>query len=210
MTRILIVDDHEIVRRGLKEIVSERPDLVVAGEATNGAEALELARARKFDVAIVDVAMPGRGGLDILKELRVARPALKIIVLSMYSEEQYAVRSLRDGALAYLTKGNAAEELLQAIETVSRGERYITPRVAERLARYVEEDGGGLPHERLSDREVQVLGMIGAGKTVSQIATELSLSMKTVSTYRARILTKMGMETNAQLIRYVVEHRLEA
>jgi len=210
VTRILIVDDHEIVRRGLKEIVSERPDLVVAGEATNGAEALELARARKFDVAIVDVAMPGRGGLDILKELRVARPALKIIVLSMYSEEQYAVRSLRDGALAYLTKGNAAEELLQAIETVSRGERYITPRVAERLARYVEEDGGGLPHERLSDREVQVLGMIGAGKTVSQIATELSLSMKTVSTYRARILTKMGMETNAQLIRYVVEHRLEA
>jgi two-component system invasion response regulator UvrY len=206
--RILIADDHEIVRKGLKQIVAEHADLVVAGEAASGEEALQLARTREFDVAVVDVAMPGRGGLDILKDLRTERPSLKIIVLSMYSEEQYAIRSLRDGASAYLTKGNATDELVQAIETVSRGKKYITPTVAERLASFIAEDGRGLPHESLSDREIQVLGMLGGGKTVSQIAADLSLSIKTVSTYRARILEKMGMGTNAQLIRYAVEHRL--
>jgi two-component system, NarL family, invasion response regulator UvrY len=208
MIRILIADDHEVVRRGLKQIVAENPEMVVTGEAANGEEALRLAGVQEFDVAVIDIAMPGRGGLEILKDLRAQRPFLKIIVLSMYSEEQYAVRSLHDGASAYLTKANASEELVKAIQAVSSGHRYITPLVAERLVRYIEEDGSSLPHERLSDREQQVLVMIGSGKSVSEIAVELSLSIKTVSTYRARLLEKMAMETNAQLIRYVVQHEL--
>ena len=208
MIRILVADDHDIVRKGLKQIISENADMVVAGEASNGEEALELVRAQDFDIAIIDIAMPGRGGLDILKDLRTGRPSLKIIVLSMYSEEQYAVRSLRDGASAYLTKANATDELLKAIETVAGGKRYITPSVAERLADYIEADGSRLPHEGLSDRELQVLVKIGSGKSVSEIAADLSLSLKTVSTYRARLLEKMGMHSNAQIVKYVVQHEL--
>ena len=208
MIRILIADDHGIVRSGLKQIIAENPDMVVAAEAAGGQEALELARAQDFDVAIIDIAMPGRGGLEILKELRAERPSLKIIILSMYSEEQYAIRSLRDGASAYLTKANATDELIKAIETVARGKRYITPSVAERLAIYIEEEGSRLPHECLSDRELQVLVMIGSGKSMSDIAAELSLSVKTVSTYRARLLEKMGMDSNAHLIKYAVQHGL--
>jgi DNA-binding NarL/FixJ family response regulator len=206
--RILIADDHGIVRKGLKQIVSENPDMVVAGEAANGQEALEMARAQDFDVAIIDIAMPGRGGLEILKSLKAERPSLKIIMLSVYSEEQYAIRSLRDGASAYLTKANATDELVKAIEAVASGKRYITPSVAERLASYIEEEGSHLPHESLSDRELQVLVMIGTGKSVSEIAAELSLSVKTVSTYRTRLLEKMGMDTNAQLIKYAVQQGL--
>ena len=206
--RILIVDDHSIVRQGLKQIVSECPGMVVAGEAGSGQEALDLVRARDFDVAIIDIAMPGRGGLEILRELKTGRPPLKVIVLSMYAEEQYAIRSLRDGASAYLTKASAPDELVKAIQEVARGRRYITPSVAERLAVYIETDSERPPHERLSDRELQVLVMIGSGKSVGEIAEELSLSVKTVSTYRVRILGKMGMETNAQLIKYSVQHNL--
>jgi two-component system invasion response regulator UvrY len=183
--------------------------IAVTGEAASGQEALELAEAQEFDVAIIDIAMPGRGGLEILKSLRAQSPSLKIIMLSMYSEEQYAIRSLRDGASAYLTKANATDELIEAIEAVASGKRYITPSVAERLARYVEADGSRLPHESLSDRELQVLIMIGSGKSVSDIAAELSLSVKTVSTYRARLLEKMGIDSNAQLIKYTLQHRLE-
>jgi two-component system, NarL family, invasion response regulator UvrY len=206
--RILIADDHEVVRRGLKQIVAENPEMAVTGEAVDGEEALRLARAQEFDVAIIDIAMPGRGGLEILKDLKAHSPFLKIVVLSMYSEEQYAVRSLQDGASAYLTKANASEELVKAIQAVASGHRYITPSVAERLASYIEKDGSSLPHERLSDREQQVLVMLGSGRSVSEIAMELSLSIKTVSTYRARLLEKMAMETNAQLIKYVLQHQL--
>ena len=209
MIRLLIADDHGIVRKGLKQIVAEIPGMVVTGEAASGEEALQLAKEQEFDVAIIDIAMPGRGGLDILKSLRALSPSLKIIMLSMYSEEQYAIRSLRDGASAYLTKANATDELVKAIETVASGKRYITPSVAERLASYIEEDSSRLPHESLSDRELQVLTMIGSGKSMSEIAVDLSLSIKTVSTYRARLLEKMGMESNAQLIRYTVQHTLE-
>ena len=209
MIRILIADDHGVVRKGLKLIVAENPDMVVAGEAASGQEALGLARAQDFDVAIIDIAMPGRGGLEILKGLRAERPSLKIIMLSMYSEEQYAIRSLRDGASAYITKANATDELVKAIEAVASGKRYITPSVAERLASYIEEDGSHLPHESLSDRELQVFVMIGSGKSVSEIAAELSLSIKTISTYRARLLEKMGMNSNAQLIKHTVQHKLE-
>jgi two-component system invasion response regulator UvrY len=208
MIRILIADDHAIVRQGLKQIVSESPGMVVAGEAANGEEAVALARKLSYDIAIVDIAMPGRGGLDILKDLKSARPSAKIIILSMYPEEQYAIRSLRDGASAYLTKANATEELVHAIQAVAAGRRYITPSVAERLASYVEQDTERLPHESLSDRELQVFLLLGSGKTVTDIARELSLSVKTVSTYRTRILEKMRMSSNALLIRYAIQHKL--
>jgi two-component system invasion response regulator UvrY len=209
LIRILIADDHGIVRKGLKQIVAENPNLVVTGEAANGQEALDLAWAQEFDVAIIDIAMPGRGGLEILKILKAQKPSLKIIMLSMYSEEQYAIRSLRDGASAYLTKANATDELVKAIEVVASGKKYITPTVAEHLASFLDEDESRLPHEKLSDRELQVFVMIGSGKSVTDIATELSLSMKTVSTYRARLLEKMGMDSNAQIIKYTLQHMLE-
>jgi len=208
MIRILIADDHSIVRQGLKQIVSECPGMVVAGEAASGQEVLDLVRKSDFDIAIVDIAMPGRGGLEILKDLKAEKPSLKVIVLSMYSEEQYAIRSLRDGASAYLTKASAPDELVQAIRTVAEGKRYITPSVAERMAAYIETDSERPPHEKLSDRELQVLVLLGGGKSVGDIAGELSLSVKTISTYRARILEKMGMETAAQLIKYAVQHDL--
>jgi DNA-binding NarL/FixJ family response regulator len=208
MIRILIADDHAIVRQGLKQIVSECPGMVVAGEAAYGEEALALARKLSYDVAIIDISMPGRGGLDILKDLKAARPSAKIVILSMHPEEQYAIRCLRDGASAYITKANATEELVHAIEAVAAGKRYITPSVAEKLASYIEQDGDRLPHESLSDRELQVFLLLGSGKTVTDISRELSLSVKTVSTYRTRVLGKMHMDTNALLIRYAIQHRL--
>jgi len=208
MIRILITDDHDIVRQGLKQIVAEHPGMVVAGEASNGQEALDLIMIRDFDVAIIDISMPGRGGLEILKDIRAHKPSIKIIMLSMYPEKQYAIRSLRDGASAYLTKANATDDLVKAIAAVASGKRYITPSVANELASFIEEDGDRLPHENLSNRELQVLIMIGSGKSASEIAAELSLSIKTVSTYRARLLEKMGIATNAQLIKYALQHQL--
>ena len=208
MIRILIADDHGIVRQGLRQIVSECPDMKVMGEAASGQEALDLARKQDFDIAILDVTMPGGGGLEIIKELKAQKPGVKIIMLSMHSEEQYAIRSLRDGASAYLTKAGATDELVQAIRTVAGGKRYLTPSVAERLASYIEADSDRPPHERLSDRELQVLVFLGNGKSIGDIAQEVSLSAKTVSTYRTRILEKMGMKSNAQLIKYAVQHRL--
>ena len=208
MIRILIVDDHAIVRQGLKQIVSESPGMAVAGEAENGEEALALARKLSYDIAIVDIAMPGRGGLDILKDLRTARPSAKIIILSMHLEEQYAIRCLRDGASAYITKANATEELVHAIRAVAAGGRYITSSIAERLASYIEQDADRPPHESLSDRELQVFLLLGSGKTVTDAARELSLSAKTVSTYRTRILGKMRMDSNALLIRYAIQYKL--
>jgi two-component system, NarL family, invasion response regulator UvrY len=206
--RILVADDHGVVRKGLKQIVTDSPEMTIAGEAGTGQEALELARSGSFDLVILDIAMPGRSGLDILRELRAEAPSLKVIILSMYPEEQYAIRSLRDGASAYLTKGTSPEELILAIRTVASGKKYITPSVADRLATYVEDGSQRLPHDALSDREMQILVLIGSGKQVSDIAEELNLSIKTVSTYRSRILLKMSMETNAQLIRYSIQHGL--
>jgi DNA-binding NarL/FixJ family response regulator len=208
MIRLLVVDDHGVVRRGIAQIVSTSGDIVVAGEASTGEEALELAIKGDFDVVILDIAMPGRGGLDVIRDIRAARPELKVIMLSMYSEEQYAVRSFREGASAYLTKTSTDDELVEAIHEVASGRRYITAEVAERLAYYVENETELLPHERLAKREFQVLVHIGTGKTVTQTAAELGLSPKTVSTYRTRLLEKMGLETNTQLIRYVMDHGL--
>jgi len=206
--RILVADDHSVVRQGLKQIVADNPDMEIVGEAGTGEEALELVRSGSFDLVILDISMPGQGGLDILRELKAQAPALKVIILSMHPEEQYAVRCLRDGASAYLTKGSPPEELILAIKTVASGKRYITPSVADRLATYIEGSSQRPPHETLSDREMEVLVLIGSGKQVSDIAEELNLSIKTVSTYRSRILLKMNMETNAQLIRYSLQHGL--
>ncbi len=208
MIRILLVDDHVIVRKGLRQILEEDSGMKVAGEAQNGEEALSMVRSGKFDVVILDISMPGRGGLDVLRDLKTEKSGAKVIVLSMHPEEQYAIRSLRDGASAYLTKNCPPEELLLAIRTVHAGKKYITPSIAERLASYIEEDAQEAVHEKLSNRELQVLLLIGAGKQVRDIAAELNLSVKTVSTYRARVLEKMGLETNAQLIRYVLTHGL--
>jgi DNA-binding NarL/FixJ family response regulator len=204
MIRILIADDHSIVRQGLKQIVSECPGMAVTGEAESGSEALELVRTQDFDVAILDIAMPGRGGLEVLKDLRAQKPSLKVMVLSMYSEEQYAIRSFRDGASAYLTKGSAPDELVEAIQAVAAGRRYITPAVADRLAGYLDQGAVRPLHETLSDRELQVLVLLGAGKSVRDIAGELSLSVKTISTYRTRILGKLGVGSTAELIRYAI------
>jgi DNA-binding NarL/FixJ family response regulator len=206
--RILIADDHAIVRQGLRQVIVDAPGMRVTGEASNGQEALDLARTREFDVAIIDISMPGRGGLEVLKDLKAERPALKLMVLSMHAEEQYAIRCLRDGASAYLTKGSAPEELVQAIRAVAAGRKYVTPSIAERLAERLEPGSDRPPHERLSDRELQVLVLLGKGRSIGDIAEELSLSVKTVSTYRARLLEKMGMDSTAQLIRYAVQNGL--
>ncbi len=208
MIRILVADDHSVVRQGIKQIVADSPDMQIVGEAATGHEALELVRSGSFDLIILDISMPGQGGLEILRELKAAAPALKVIILSMHPEEQYAVRSLRDGASAYLTKGSPPEELILAIKTVASGKRYITPSVADRLATYIEDSSQREPHELLSDREMEILVLIGSGKQTSDIAEELNLSIKTVSTYRSRILLKLNMETNAQLIRYSLQHGL--
>jgi len=208
MIRVLVIDDHSVVRKGIIQIVSDSPDIEVGGEAATGQEALEQVRYRPFDVAILDITMPGRGGLDILRELKAVNPALKVVVLTMHSEAQYAIQSLRDGASAYLTKGRPPEELVEAIKTVAAGKRYITPSIADMLASYVEDSSRRSPHEVLSDREMRVLVLIGSGKQMFEIAEEMNLSVKTVSTYRTRILLKMGMETNTQLIRYALQHGL--
>ena len=208
MIRVLLVDDHQLVRRGLAQLVHDTPGMEVAGEAGDGEGALDVLRSTQPDVVVLDLSMPGRGGLDVLQELRTQSPGSRVIILTMYPEEQYAIRSFREGAAAYLTKASAPEELIQAIRTVAAGKRYITPSVADRLATWLEDGDQRLPHESLSSRELQVLMRIGAGKEVKEVAGELNLSIKTVSTYRARILQKMNLATNAQLIRYAIQHRL--
>jgi DNA-binding NarL/FixJ family response regulator len=208
MIRILIADDHAIVRQGLRQIIADVPGMRVTGEAASGQEALDLARARDFDVAIIDISMPGRGGLEVLKDLKSERPSLKLLVLSMHAEEQYAIRCLRDGASAYLTKGSAPDELVRAIRAVAGGRKYVTPSIAERLAEHIDVTSGQPLHEKLSDREMQVLVLLGQGKAAGEIARELNLSVKTISTYRARILVKMSIESTAQLIRYAVQNGL--
>lgn len=208
MIRILIADDHAVVRRGLKQIVAEEPDMAVLGEAQNAPEALQELRARDWDVLVLDITMPGRGGLEVLREARASRPGLPVLVLSTHPEEQYAVRALRAGAAGYLTKETAPEELVKAIRKVHGGGKYVSPALAEQLAAGLSEGAEKPPHERLTDREYEVLRLLASGQTVSQVADQLSLSVKTVSTYRARILEKMGMHTNAELTSYAVRHGL--
>ncbi len=208
MIKILIADDHRIVREGLKQILAETPDMVVAGEANNAQEVLKEVWDNDYDVLLLDISMPGRSGLDILKQLKTERPKLSVLVLSMYSEEQYALRALKAGASGYMTKESATDELIEAIRKVSTGRKYISPSVAERLAFSLESGDERPPQETLSDREFQVMCMIASGKTIKNIAEELSLSIKTVSTYRARILEKMRMKNNAELTHYAIQNKL--
>ncbi|HMK61720.1 MAG TPA: response regulator transcription factor [Dissulfurispiraceae bacterium] len=208
MIKILIADDHTIVREGLKQILMDTNDMVVAAEATNGQEVLDKVWKDEFDVIVLDIAMPGRSGLDILKELKGFKPKLPILVLSMYPEDQYALRVLRAGADGYLTKESAPNDLITAIRKVYEGKKYISSYLAEKLAFGLEADAVKPPHELLSDREYQVMCCIASGKTVKEIAEELSLSVKTISTYRSRILEKMGMKNNAELTHYSIQNHL--
>lgn len=207
MIKILIVDDHPIVRRGLKQIVAEEFDMIVAGEAQNAKEAFELIHKQKWDVVVLDITMPDINGLEVLKQFKKERPELPVLVLSIHSEEQYAVRVLKSGGAGFMNKEAAPEELVKAIRKVVVGGKYLSSSLAEKLAFYLESGGKPL-HETLSSREFQVMYMIASGKTVKQIADKLFLSVKTVSTYRARILKKMKMKTNAELTYYAVKNSL--
>jgi two-component system invasion response regulator UvrY len=209
MIRVFISDDHPVVRKGIRQIVSEMPDIVVVGEATTGRETLDLVgHVIPCDLILLDLSLPDRDGLDVLKALRREHPSIRVLVLTMHSEDQFAVRALKAGAAGYLTKDGAPAELIGAIRKIVGGGRHVNARLAERLVAHLGPDAERPAHERLSDREYQVLRMIAAGKTTRQISAELALSMKTVSTYRARLLDKMRMKSAAELAAYAVRHRL--
>jgi len=208
MIRILIADDHPVVRQGLKQIVAETSDMVVTDEASNAQEVLDKAWNNDYDVVVLDITMPGRDGLDILKQLKVEKSGLPVLILSIHPEEQYAVRALKAGAAGYLTKGSAPEELTAAIRQVSAGKKYISSSLAEKLALHLENDTDKPIHEKLSDREYQILCKIASGEALKEIAQELFLSEKTISTYRSRILEKMNMKSNAELTYYAIKNGL--
>lgn len=208
MTRVLIVDDHEVVRDGLKRMLDERADAVAFGDAGTAGEALQLAREQDWDVAVLDLSLGNRSGLEVLKDLKQVRPSLPVLVLTMHTEEQYARRAFKAGAAGYISKDSPRAELIAAIDKVRRGGRYVSPSLAERLILDLERGSDRPPHEILSDREFQVMCLIASGKTVGEIADMLALSDKTISTYRARILEKMGMKTNAELTYYAIQNRL--
>jgi len=208
MIRIIIADDHPIVRAGMKQIISEASDMMVADEASDGHTLLSKIKKENFDVVILDITMPHMDGLDVLKQLKIEKPKLPVIILSIHPEDQYALRVLKAGASAYVTKTSAPDELINAIRKVFRGGKYISPSIAEKLAFQLDANFEEMPHEALSDREYQVLCTLASGKTVTEIADELSLSAKTISTYRSRILEKMDMKNNAELIHYAVQNKL--
>jgi len=205
---ILIADDHPIVREGFKKTLSDTYDMVISDEASNGQEVLELVSEKKYDIMLLDISMPGRGGLEILKELRGKYPLLPVLVVSIYPEEQYAMRAFRAGASGYLTKSSAPHELIAAIRKITKGGRYVSQSLAEKLTYYIDQYTDKLPHETLSDREYQVMLMIASGNTVTEIARELSLSVKTISTYRNNILEKMKIHNNADMTLYAIQNKL--
>lgn len=208
MIRILIADDHAIVRAGLKQIIEGIPDMILADEASNGRELLEKVRKNDYDVVVLDITMPGGGGIEALGRLRNEKPKLPVLALSIHPEEQYGKRMLKAGASGYLTKESAPEELVTAIRRVFEGRRYVSPSLAEKLAADLAAPVEKPLHEELSDREYQVMLLIGSGKMLTEIASDLNLSVKTVSTYRSRILEKMKMKSNAELTYYVIKYHL--
>jgi two-component system invasion response regulator UvrY len=208
MIRVLVADDHAVVRRGLMQILTEAPDMVVVGEASTGREVLQAVQKHDYDVLVLDIAMPEGGGLEVLQQLQTLKPNLHVLILSMYPERQYAVRALKTGAAGYLTKESVPDELIAAIRKVARGGKYISQLLAEQLASELQGEVEKEPHQTLSDREFRVMTLLAAGKSVTDIATELSLSVKTVSTYRTRILEKLNLKSTAEIIRYALEHGL--
>jgi DNA-binding NarL/FixJ family response regulator len=205
---VIVCDDHPVVRQGLAWIIQSNMQVASLREADSGHALLDLVRQKPGDVVLLDVGLPGRGGLEVLRQIRQEWPRLPVLMLSVHPAEHYAVRALRAGASGYLTKDLATQELVNAVRTVAAGHRYLTAEVAERLADDLGRTGEGEPHEALSDREFEVMTLIGSGKSVRQIATELCLSYNTISTYRARVLTKLGLTTDADLIRYTMRHGL--
>jgi DNA-binding NarL/FixJ family response regulator len=210
MIRVISADDHAVVRGGVKQLLGDAADLQVVGEAANGAELVRLLQRQSCDVLLLDISMPDKDGLTLLKEVRGKWPEIAVVILSMHPEHQYAARALRAGARGYLTKDGAPEQLIEAVRAVAAGGRYVSPAFAQILADQFAGDQGKPPHEALSDREYEVLVRIGAGKTVGEIAEELFLSTNTVSTYRTRILAKLRLATTVELIHYVVTNNLSA
>ena len=206
--RVLIADDHAILRRGLRQIIEETDDLTVVAEAESSAEAIKYIRSNPCDVVLLDISMPDRNGMDTLEIISKDHPKLAVLMLSTHPENQYAVRALRGGASGYLTKQSAPAQLVNAIRRVATGKKFVTPAVAEELARHVVNDDDRAPHETLSNREYQTMCMIAGGSTVSEIADKLSLSVKTVSVYRARVLAKLGVTSNAGIAHYAIKNKL--
>ncbi len=206
--RVLLVDDHLLFREGLKFILSDCKDVVIAGEGGTAAEALTLARAVPSDVMLLDISMPDRNGNEILRQLKKEAPQMAVLILSMHREGLYAVRAIKAGACGYLNKQSAPDEVVGALRQVAAGRKYISAALAQELADHISEDRQAAPHECLSDREYQVLTMIASGKSVGDIALELSLSVKTVSMYRARLLDKMGLRNNAEITHYAIRNKL--
>ena len=206
--KVLIADDHAIVREGLKQILADTKDIAVAGEAENGLEAIKMVRLGKGDVLLLDISMPDRNGIEVLKQVRKETPAITVLILTMHREDQYAIRALKAGAAGYLNKQSAPAELVNAIRQVASGRKYVSPTLAQELANQVNEERDVPLHETLSDREFQTLTMIASGKTVSDIARELVLSVKTISMYRARLLQKMKLRHNAELTHYAIKNQL--
>jgi two-component system, NarL family, invasion response regulator UvrY len=208
MLKLLIVDDHEVVRRGVKTIFDEESGTMVFGEASTAPEALRRISEQDWDIVILDLGLPGRSGLDLLRELKHLRPRLPVLILSMHSEEQYARRALKAGASGYITKDSPRTELVRAVKRVVEGGKYVSATLAEQLAVDLQSGTDRPPHEKLSDREFEILCLIASGKTVGEIADMVSLSDKTISTYRARVLEKMNMKTNAELTHYAISNKL--
>jgi DNA-binding NarL/FixJ family response regulator len=206
--RIIIADDHAIVREGLKQILADSKDIIVTGDAENGVDAIKLVRKNDCDVLLLDISMPDRSGIEVLKQIKKESPKLAVLMLSMHREDQYAVRSLKAGAAGYMNKQSAPNELVDAIRVVAAGRKYISPALAQELANQVGDDREVPLHETLSDREYQTFIMIASGKTVSDIGDELSLSVKTISMYRSRLLQKMKLRNNAELTHYAIKNEL--
>lgn len=208
MIKILIADDHPLFREGMKKIIKEEPDMKIVAETESPPEVLELINTSKPDLLMLDISLPGRSGIDITKDVRSFHPKLPIIIISMHTEERFAVRALKAGASAYLNKECDAKVVLEAVRVVVTGKKYITPKVAEQLAHDVDSSASKLTHELLSDREFEVMQLIASGKTIRDIAEQLSLSINTINTYRMRIFEKMNLKTNIDLVHYSIQHGL--